>query len=165
MHKGLEWRWSSTREPILSFPSNSSGLGINYLAMPAIFNFNRCTGRWCCIPCNRSFPHRGALDQHLTTANAHSYCMRCERDFVSDSSRLQHWIGSPEHFYCQDCEGHFDDQWDLENHGCEGQFECENCSIFFWTQDELEEHNAAEHFYCIPCDRYFKNQNNLDTHT
>ena len=34
-----------------------------------------------CIPCNRDFPNRRALEQHLLASSRHHYCLTCQRDF------------------------------------------------------------------------------------
>lgn len=115
--------------------------------------------------CEKSFPHRQALDQHLTNAYVHNYCLVCQRDFVTYSALAQHKANSSYHNICGKCGKEFVDADDLDDHIDEYHWYCQRCGVFADSEDKLVEHHiqSSAHRYCGPCRRDFSSASNLSS--
>jgi len=120
---------------------------------------------WCDL-CDRSFPHQGALNQHLRDSYSHNYCFRCERDFASYSALAQHKANSSFHYICRKCNADFSNAGSLDTHIEDNHWYCGPCGVFTDSENQLQEHyvRSIEHHYCRPCKRFFESGNNLSAH-
>jgi hypothetical protein len=86
-----------------------------------------------CLPCNRYFGSREALEQHQKNSPVHNktmYCEACDCHFGSKNALQEHQQASAEHkksFYCQTCGCFLDSRKALKRHRWNFQFH-QTCS-------------------------------------
>ncbi|KAH7924475.1 hypothetical protein BV22DRAFT_1090808 [Leucogyrophana mollusca] len=120
---------------------------------------------WC-DRCDRSFPHRYALEQHLHDSPNHNICHQCDIDFSTWTGLKEHWVQSPAHDYCQYCQIHFDDEDDLTDHYILEHSYCTSCRRVFKNDHGLRQHyrQSSSHHYCVQCETHYRSESNLQSH-
>ncbi|KAH7924474.1 hypothetical protein BV22DRAFT_505510 [Leucogyrophana mollusca] len=119
-----------------------------------------------CGRCDRDFPHRHALDQHLHDSHCHNICSGpCfNLDYWTRSELEEHYMESSLHAYCHFCDQHFDDKGDLQDHEVGSHPVCSPCNMVFIDEDDIHDHNLQCHHYCALCRRTFESSSNLRNH-
>ncbi|RXW18576.1 hypothetical protein EST38_g7275 [Candolleomyces aberdarensis] len=122
---------------------------------------------WC-DTCDRYFPTRFSLIQHLRSSSLHNWCEECDVDFDSWVGLKEHWVQSPQHDYCQYCNEHFGDYDDYADHNDQFHAWCRPCHKFFRNDLGLHEHRRQSPVhssrYCVPCKQLFQSEANLHSH-